>query len=121
MKKHNFLPNKLNKYSIRKFTVGTASILVGSLMFLGNSAEAAEDSTTEAPTTETPSTEAPTETATTEASTTENVTSESVLPEQAVNLEFNADNTELTGFARAGQVVELILADGTVEKTVYEK
>ncbi|MCG2011169.1 YSIRK-type signal peptide-containing protein, partial [Staphylococcus epidermidis] len=25
-KKLDFLPNKLNKYSIRKFTVGTASI-----------------------------------------------------------------------------------------------
>ncbi|MGO1759443.1 MAG: YSIRK-type signal peptide-containing protein, partial [Mammaliicoccus vitulinus] len=27
--KLDFIPNKLNKYSIRKFTVGTASILVG--------------------------------------------------------------------------------------------
>ncbi|MGK3670921.1 YSIRK-type signal peptide-containing protein, partial [Escherichia coli] len=26
-KRLDFLPNKLNKYSIRKFTVGTASIL----------------------------------------------------------------------------------------------
>ncbi|RAI78912.1 hypothetical protein BFS35_013255, partial [Macrococcoides goetzii] len=120
MKKHDFLPNKLNKYSIRKFTVGTASILVGSLIFLGNSAEAAEDSKTETPTTETPTTEGSTETVTTEAPTTEHVTSESVLPEKAVNLEFNADNTELTVFATAGQVVELTLADGTVEKTVVD-
>lgn len=30
-KKVDFLPNKLNKYSIRKFTVGTASILLGSM------------------------------------------------------------------------------------------
>ncbi|WP_168162126.1 Ig-like domain-containing protein, partial [Nosocomiicoccus sp. HMSC067E10] len=42
MKKLDFLPNKLNKYSIRKFTVGTASILIGSLIFLGNDASAAE-------------------------------------------------------------------------------
>ena len=28
------LPNKLNKYSIRKFTVGTASILLGSTLIL---------------------------------------------------------------------------------------
>ncbi|EGQ3117671.1 YSIRK-type signal peptide-containing protein, partial [Staphylococcus pseudintermedius] len=43
-KRLDFLPNKLNKYSIRKFTVGTASILIGSLMYLGvqNDAEAAE-------------------------------------------------------------------------------
>lgn len=32
-KRVDFLSNKLNKYSIRKFTVGTASILIGSLMF----------------------------------------------------------------------------------------
>ncbi|MCD8831056.1 YSIRK-type signal peptide-containing protein, partial [Staphylococcus epidermidis] len=43
-KKLDFLPNKLNKYSIRRFTVGTASILVGStLLFgIGNEAHAAE-------------------------------------------------------------------------------
>ena len=33
-KKSGFLPNKLNKYSIRKFTVGTASILLGSTLIL---------------------------------------------------------------------------------------
>ncbi|MGX0828057.1 outer membrane murein-binding lipoprotein Lpp, partial [Staphylococcus epidermidis] len=43
-KRLDFLPNTLNKYSIRKFTVGTASILVGATLFLGvsNEAEAAE-------------------------------------------------------------------------------
>ncbi|RTX85772.1 YSIRK-type signal peptide-containing protein, partial [Staphylococcus piscifermentans] len=45
MKKLDFLPNLKNKYSIRKFTVGTASILIGSLLFLGHDgdAQAAED------------------------------------------------------------------------------
>ncbi|HEC2154248.1 TPA: YSIRK-type signal peptide-containing protein, partial [Staphylococcus delphini] len=43
-KRLDFLPNKLNKYSIRKFTVGTASILIGSLLYLGiqNQADASE-------------------------------------------------------------------------------
>lgn len=43
--KLDFLPNKLNKYSIRRFTVGTASILVGStlLIGIGNGAHAAEE------------------------------------------------------------------------------
>ncbi|PNZ35680.1 YPDG domain-containing protein, partial [Staphylococcus lutrae] len=43
-KRLDFLPNKLNKYSIRKFTVGTASILIGSLLYLGvsNNADASE-------------------------------------------------------------------------------
>ncbi|WP_408607253.1 E domain-containing protein [Mammaliicoccus stepanovicii] len=35
------MSNKLNKYSIRKFTVGTASILVGATLFLGLNNEAA--------------------------------------------------------------------------------
>ncbi|MGV2876374.1 SdrD B-like domain-containing protein, partial [Macrococcus capreoli] len=84
MKKNlDFLPNKLNKYSIRKFTVGTTSIIIGSLLFLGHAnvgqAETTEPPTTEAPTTtespttENPTTEAPT---TTESPTTENPTTE---------------------------------------------
>lgn len=42
--KQGLLPNKLNKYSIRKFTVGTASLLVGAtLVFgIGSEAQAAE-------------------------------------------------------------------------------
>ncbi|HDF3788387.1 TPA: carboxypeptidase regulatory-like domain-containing protein, partial [Staphylococcus aureus] len=51
-KKVDFLSNKLNKYSIRKFTVGTASILVGATLIFGanHEAQAAEntaDSTNE--------------------------------------------------------------------------
>ncbi|UXR78163.1 Rib/alpha-like domain-containing protein [Staphylococcus sp. IVB6227] len=45
----DFLPNKQNKYSIRKFTVGTASILVGATLVFGayNDAQAEElDGTT---------------------------------------------------------------------------
>ncbi|WP_281197373.1 Rib/alpha-like domain-containing protein, partial [Staphylococcus felis] len=40
----DFLPNRQNKYSIRKFTVGTASILVGVTLLLGahNDAQAEE-------------------------------------------------------------------------------
>ncbi|MBB5176637.1 YSIRK-type signal peptide-containing protein, partial [Nosocomiicoccus ampullae] len=41
-KKYDFIPNRLNKYSIRRFTVGTASILIGSLLFLGQDVEASE-------------------------------------------------------------------------------
>ena len=33
-KRLDFINNKLNKYSIRKFTVGTASILVGATLIL---------------------------------------------------------------------------------------
>lgn len=33
--KQGFLPNKLNKYAIRKFTVGTASLLIGATLVFG--------------------------------------------------------------------------------------
>ena len=49
-KKLDFLPNKLNKYSIRRFTVGTASILVGATLIFGvanDRAEAAENNATQ--------------------------------------------------------------------------
>nr|WP_269668101.1 YSIRK-type signal peptide-containing protein [Staphylococcus gallinarum] len=44
------MPNINNKYSIRKFTVGTASILVGATLIFGaahDEAKAAEDAKTE--------------------------------------------------------------------------
>ncbi|NWK84013.1 GA module-containing protein, partial [Staphylococcus sp. GSSP0090] len=49
-KKLDFLPNRTNRYAIRKFTVGTASILVGTLLYFGvqnvnNEAQAAENAT----------------------------------------------------------------------------
>ncbi|MGY0412140.1 YSIRK-type signal peptide-containing protein [Staphylococcus sp. mip270_02] len=42
--KQGFLSNRLNKYSIRKFTVGTASLLIGAtlVMGIGNEAQAGE-------------------------------------------------------------------------------
>ena len=49
-KRMDFLPNKLNKYSIRRFTVGTASILVGATLVFGignNEAHASEKTSTE--------------------------------------------------------------------------
>ncbi|OHR09130.1 hypothetical protein HMPREF2721_09530, partial [Staphylococcus sp. HMSC078A12] len=60
-RKLDFLPNINNKYSIRKFTVGTASILVGATLIFGaghDVAKAAEEKvTSEGATTEQPSTE----------------------------------------------------------------
>ena len=47
-KKLDFLPNKLNKYSIRRFTVGTASILVGATLIFGvANDQAAENNATQ--------------------------------------------------------------------------
>ncbi|MCG1652972.1 YSIRK-type signal peptide-containing protein, partial [Staphylococcus epidermidis] len=41
--KLDFIPNRLNKYSIRKFTVGTASLLVGATLLFGIGEEAKAD------------------------------------------------------------------------------
>ena len=43
--KLDFLPNRINRYSIRRFTVGTASILIGATLLFGAShdAQAAEE------------------------------------------------------------------------------
>lgn len=126
MKKSNkrldFLPNRQNKYSIRKFTVGTASILVGAILLFGaqNDAQAEEapadsaSSTTEtkaldvspveastvevAPTAPTETTEATTEPTTTEPTTTETstteTTTEEATAEKATSETKPADSTE---------------------------
>ncbi|TGA82012.1 YSIRK-type signal peptide-containing protein [Staphylococcus petrasii] len=41
-KRLDFLPNRQNKYSIRKFTVGTASILVGATLIFGSAHDEAK-------------------------------------------------------------------------------
>lgn len=48
-RKLDFLPNKMNKYSIRKFSVGTASILVGATLLFGatNDEAKADETSTE--------------------------------------------------------------------------
>ncbi|MGV2929051.1 YSIRK-type signal peptide-containing protein, partial [Macrococcus capreoli] len=90
MKKRSldFLSNTQNKYSIRKFTVGTASIIIGCLIYIGdpeivraaevetslqqNSVNAVEKLNTDVATSEAVTTEK----ATSEAPTTEKATSE---------------------------------------------
>ncbi|MBL0377745.1 MULTISPECIES: fibrinogen-binding adhesin SdrG C-terminal domain-containing protein, partial [unclassified Staphylococcus] len=42
-KKYDFVTNKLNKYTIRKFSIGTASILLGATLIFGMSQEAKAD------------------------------------------------------------------------------
>ncbi|WP_269724681.1 YSIRK-type signal peptide-containing protein, partial [Staphylococcus aureus] len=81
-KKLDFLPNKLNKYSIRKFTVGTASILVGATLIFGAGHDVAkaaeEDASTEQASTE----EKATEESTTEQPSTEEKASKESTTEQ---------------------------------------
>ncbi|PCF85539.1 YSIRK-type signal peptide-containing protein [Staphylococcus delphini] len=73
--KKAFLPNRQNKYSIRKYTVGTASLLIGTtLMFGAHTSEAsAAEKTEETAVQSTPMTDT-TETATKEAPVAEEAT-----------------------------------------------
>ncbi|MFI8472932.1 YSIRK-type signal peptide-containing protein, partial [Staphylococcus warneri] len=81
-KRLDFLPNKLNKYSIRRFSVGTASILVGATLLFGinNEAHAAEQNETQSvsqeATNEDSVSEAPQETPAKEEATNDDSTSE---------------------------------------------
>ncbi|MBI5976027.1 Rib/alpha-like domain-containing protein, partial [Staphylococcus canis] len=73
----DFLPNRQNKYAIRKFTVGTASILVGVTLLLGAHNDAqAEEVSQNATSTEEATTTNSTEDVATQPSTEENITNE---------------------------------------------
>lgn len=84
----DFLPNRANKYSIRRFTVGTASILIGATLILGTGQEtkAAEETNTTPQQTEENSTEPQTtEQQTAEQPTQEQGTDKEVTTEQPVD------------------------------------
>ncbi|PTG06670.1 YSIRK-type signal peptide-containing protein [Staphylococcus chromogenes] len=153
MKKSNkrldFLPNRQNKYSIRKFTVGTASILVGAILLFGaqNDAQAEEaptdsaSSTTEtkaldvspveastaevaptAPTetTEATSTEVTTEPTTTESSTTEPTTTEEATAEKATSETKPAASTETPASTEEAPTEEATTEEVTTEPATAE-
>ena len=93
-KKLDFLPNKLNKYSIRKFTVGTASILVGATLIFGAEHDVAkaaeEDASTEQASTEEKATE---ESATEQPSTEEKATEESTTEQASTEEKATEEST----------------------------
>ncbi|MDE9798695.1 SdrD B-like domain-containing protein, partial [Staphylococcus delphini] len=110
--KKAFLPNRQNKYSIRKYTVGTASLLIGTtLMFGAHTSEAsAAEKTEETAVQSTPMTDT-TETATKEAPVAEEATTnESSVEEKAaetVSEKANTvDQTEAASTKETGAVEE---------------
>ncbi|WP_432370884.1 Ig-like domain-containing protein [Staphylococcus chromogenes] len=132
MKKSNkrldFLPNRQNKYSIRKFTVGTASILVGAILLFGaqNDAQAEEtpadsaSSTTETKALDVSPVEASTaevaptaSTETTEATSTESATTEPATSEPATSEPTTTETTEPT-------TTETTTEEATAEKATSE-
>ena len=77
----DFLPNVQNKYSIRKFTVGAASILVGATLIFGAGQEEAKAAESDQTVTNQNNTSSPTDT-TEQPSTEEKVTSENITTDQ---------------------------------------
>ncbi|QDW95298.1 YSIRK-type signal peptide-containing protein (plasmid) [Staphylococcus warneri] len=98
-KRLDFLPNKLNKYSIRRFSVGTASILVGATLLFGinNGAHAAEQNETQSvsqeATNDDSTSEAPQETPAKEEATNDDSTSEAPQETPAKEEATNDDST----------------------------
>ncbi|MEJ7154349.1 YSIRK-type signal peptide-containing protein, partial [Staphylococcus ureilyticus] len=100
-RKLDFLPNKLNKYSIRKFSVGTASILVGATLLFGatndeakadeTSTENAIQSNTDTATNEAAKSETNTDTTTNEVAKSE--TNTDTATNEAAKSETNTDTT----------------------------
>ncbi|WP_194747957.1 SdrD B-like domain-containing protein [Staphylococcus chromogenes] len=100
MKKYDFLPNKQNKYSIRKFTVGAASILLGSLLLLGTHHEAEAAETTSNTSTNTSTTPEPTADTGTSSTTTDSAPTTTATPTStsttSASTETSSDNTAAT-------------------------
>ena len=92
MKKYDFLPNRQNKYSIRKFTVGTASILLGSLLLIGKHHEAEAAETTSNTSTNTSTTPEPTADTGTTSTTTDSAPATTATPTNT-STETSSDNT----------------------------
>ena len=90
----DFLPNVQNKYSIRKFTVGAASILVGATLIFGAGQEEAKAAESDQTVTNQDNTSSPTDT-TDQPSTEEKATSESTTTDQPSTEEkVTSDSTE---------------------------
>ena len=91
----DFLPNVQNKYSIRKFTVGAASILVGATLIFGAGQEEAKAAESDQTVTNQDNTSSPTDT-TDQPSTEEKATSENITTDQPSTEEKAADESTQT-------------------------
>ena len=95
-KRLDFIPNKQNKYSIRKFTVGTASILLGAALIFGSANDEAKAAEKDQVSTTTNSNEEQNVKAKGNVQTSESTTLSQVNPEQVdvtkQNVETDVDN-----------------------------
>lgn len=124
-RRYDYLPNRANKYSIRKFTVGTTSILIGATLVFGidHDAKAAETTTPPATSTTTASdtTAQPATTDTTTVSTnTTDSTSTATSTAQSTTADSTTQSTDSTSTAdtsTSANTAQSTTADSTTQST----
>ncbi|MBV5137250.1 Rib/alpha-like domain-containing protein [Staphylococcus chromogenes] len=121
-RRYDYLPNRANKYSIRKFTVGTTSILIGATLVFGidHDAKAAETTTPPATSTTTASdtTAQPATTDTTTVSTnTTDSTSTATSTAQSTDSTNTTNSTSTADTSTSASTAQSTTADSTTQST----
>ncbi|PUZ20073.1 YSIRK-type signal peptide-containing protein [Staphylococcus chromogenes] len=122
-RRYDYLPNRANKYSIRKFTVGTTSILIGATLVFGidHDAKAAETTTPPATSTTTASdtTTQPATTDTTASTNTTDSTSTATSTAQSTTADSTTQSTDSTNTTNSTSTstAQSTTADSTTQST----
>ncbi|WP_194746058.1 Rib/alpha-like domain-containing protein [Staphylococcus chromogenes] len=122
-RRYDYLPNRANKYSIRKFTVGTTSILIGATLVFGidHDAKAAETTTPPATSTTTASdtTAQPATTDTTASTNTTDSTSTATSTAQSTTADSTTQSTDSTNTTNSTSTstAQSTTADSTTQST----
>ncbi|MBV5192357.1 Rib/alpha-like domain-containing protein, partial [Staphylococcus chromogenes] len=124
-RRYDYLPNRANKYSIRKFTVGTTSILIGATLVFGidHDAKAAETTTPPATSTTTASdtTAQPATTDTTTVSTnTTDSTSTATSTAQSTTADSTTQSTDSTNTTTSTSTADTSTSANTAQSTTAD-
>ncbi|MGI3316632.1 Rib/alpha-like domain-containing protein [Staphylococcus chromogenes] len=124
-RRYDYLPNRANKYSIRKFTVGTTSILIGATLVFGidHDAKAAETATPPATSTTTASdtTAQPATTDTTTVSTnTTDSTSTATSTAQSTTADSTTQSTDSTNTTNSTSTADTSTSASTAQSTTAD-
>ncbi|WP_419791738.1 Rib/alpha-like domain-containing protein [Staphylococcus chromogenes] len=123
-RRYDYLPNRANKYSIRKFTVGTTSILIGATLVFGidHDAKAAETTTPPATSTTTASdtTAQPATTDTTASTNTTDSTSTATSTAQSTTADSTTQSTDSTNTTNSTSTADTSTSASTAQSTTAD-
>ncbi|MCE4966148.1 YPDG domain-containing protein [Staphylococcus chromogenes] len=123
-RRYDYLPNRANKYSIRKFTVGTTSILIGATLVFGidHDAKAAETTTPPATSTTTASdtTAQPATTDTTASTNTTDSTSTATSTAQSTTADSTTQSTDSTNTTNSTSTADTSTSTSTAQSTTAD-